>query len=106
MPGAISFVTVTTATPVAVTASVYGSSIQIQEDQTSSGTAYPKTDLFIYHVASNGLATSNARRISAGSAYTQQKLLTSAQPYLPGDAVLYVKAVTATVVLVVDESGC
>lgn len=109
MAGNITTVSVGTSTAVAITATVVGATIQIGESVADAG--YPTSDYILYHAvdpATSGASVASAvgRRVQAGQSYTLSKTLSLQQPFYVGQIVCFVKAVTATFTMVVDEQGC
>lgn len=102
MPGNIQKITVTTTAAATITATVFGSIVQIQENPLSS--AYSQ-NFNIYHVSGAGTISSVGRTIAAGSSYAFSKQSTVPQPYLPGDIVGFVEPLTATTTFFIDELG-
>lgn len=97
-------ITVTTGTPVPITATIYGNSIQVAEDVAAAG--YPTGDFVIYKANPLGGAPSTqGRQVSAGNSYDFFKGFTVPQPYHPRDVVGYIQTITATTEFIVDESG-
>lgn len=97
-------ITVTSTTVTPITATVYGNTIQVQEDV--SLTNYPSTDFVIFKTTPLGGAPSTqGRQVTAGNSYDFFKGLTVPQPYHPRDIVGYIKTITGTTQFIIDESG-
>lgn len=108
MPGAFTNVTVTTATPVAITATVVGQIVQIAEAVQDA--SYPVGDFLVFKAVpptTSGASVPSAtyKRIQAGGSYVLTKGFSTPQVFSPNEIVCFVQAVTGTMTIVVDEQG-
>lgn len=80
-----------------ITASCYCVQVAVGEDPSVS--SYPTTDLLVYKPTTSV----DPRRVQAGAEYAFRDGYQSS--YGPGDVVGYVKTVTGSTTLYIDESG-
>lgn len=108
MAGVIRIVSITTGAQAAITASIVGNRIQLQEDQSNAG--FPLSAFTVFRPTVNGsghtVPAATGRFLAPGSQYDLFKGISIPQVFSPNEIVCYVQAATANFNLVVDESGC
>lgn len=106
MPGNITNYTVGSTTPVAIVATVTGSTVQIYEAALGTTATWLLYKSVPPTTSGASVPSAVGRLIQVGGVYNASKTLTYAEPYSPGEIICFVKASTGTLTMQCDETGC